>query len=185
MNQLLSFFRRAGKERSFEERLAPHLNALFKMAYQYCGNQPDAEDLVQELLVDLYANQHKMEGIENLKSWLLRCLYNKFVDQYRRQRPMANAADCNDPALAEEFSYQPNHESDLLHQKVLQGLETLPPKQRTVVIMHDMNGYSLPELEKILDIPLGTLKSDLHRAREKLKEKIILQPLDESIRHSR
>ena len=74
------------------------------------------------------------------------------------------------------------HDDQVLHQQLLSALQGLSHNYRAVICLHDMNGYTLPELSQILDKPLGTLKSDLHRAREKLKMSLKLQPSDIGLR---
>lgn len=181
--QVLSFFRKAGKEQSFEALISPYLELLFKVAYQYLGNKPDAEDLLQDLLVDLYANQQKVKKVEKLKPWLMRCLYNKFIDNHRKNKAMQFSEDVEDPKLAMMFAYQPRLEEQRLHQQILRGLDALSAKQRAVVCLHDIDGFTLPELANIIEVPVGTLKSDLHRAREKIKKQLNLQPSDIATRY--
>lgn len=173
MNNIISLFRRGG-EGSFEGLLAPHMDALYRQAWHYTGSAMEAEDLLQDLLVDLFTRQEKMRGIESLRPWLSRCLYNRFVDQYRKKqrRPETLDSDRADYTAAEA----PGPENDYYHQEVLEGLALLNQQQRAVVTLHDIQGHTLPELSAILDLPLGTLKSQLHRARARLKNHLQMQP---------
>ena len=182
MNQVLSFFRHNKKKQSFEALLAPHINLLYKVAYQYTGQQADAEDLVQELLMYLFANKDKWMAIEKLKPWLMKCLYNKFVDGYRKQKHSRNTDSLDDDVIEPLAANLPAHDDQVLHQQILSSLSDLSENQRVVVTQHDINGYTLVELSEMMDKPVGTLKSDLHRARAKLKSKIKLQPSDVSLR---
>ena len=184
MNQIVSLFIKKDKKQSFEALLAPHLDLLLKIAYQYTGNKGDAEDLLQDLLVDLYADTNKLKKVEKIKPWLTRCLYHKFIDNYRRNKNHSFNDNIDDPQVVDFLSYTPNHEEVVLHQRVVEGLQKLSAAQRSVVTLHDMNGFTLVELSKIMQKPVGTLKSDLHRARKALKSYFKLQPSDFTLRQS-
>lgn len=183
MKQVLSFFRSKGKEVSFEEKIAPHMSALFKVAYQYMGTKHDAEDLLQELLVYLYTQQEKLSQVEKLKPWLMRCLYNRFVDHYRKNQRQPIIEDIDDVKIQPLFRYYDNHEQYQQSQEILNAMNQLSADQRAVVTLHDINGHTLPELAEMMGTPLGTLKSNLHRARQVLKKHINLQPSELNVRH--
>lgn len=182
MNQVLSFFRPKGKEKSFEALVAPHMNALFKVAYQYTGSQHDAEDLLQDLLVFLFTKKDELAEIDKLKPWLMRCLYNRFIDLYRKKQRQPMLEDIDDEKVQPLFKHFDNHQQDDQKNEIFTAMQMLSADQRAVVTMHDMNGYTLPELSEIMSVPLGTLKSSLHRARAVLKKQITLQPSELSVR---
>ena len=162
---------------SFEALVAPHIERLYRLAYRFSGSQHDAEDLVQELLVKLYPRGKELAGIEKLGPWLAKSLYHLFIDQARRAT--------NSPVvLSEEYGVEMeavacvNAEPDMhmLQQqhtaKLEKALLTLNVDQRSLIAMHDMEGYTLPELSTLLETPLGTLKSRLHRARAALRDQL-------------
>ncbi|KMT65979.1 RNA polymerase sigma factor [Catenovulum maritimum] len=182
MNQVLSFFKQANKEQSFEAKLAPYIDLLFKVAYQYTGTKSDAEDLTQDLLIYLYENQQKLQKVEKLKPWLMRCLYHKFIDNCRRNKNHNQVTELDDTCLENLAAHKNDYAQTIMNQQIVVGLQTLSPNQRAVVSLHDIQGHSLTELAEILDKPLGTLKSDLHRARAKLKNFLKLQPSDLDLR---
>lgn len=82
MSQILSFLGIKEKEQSFEAIMLPHMSNLFKVAYEYKGTKHDAEDLLQDLLEYLFTKKTELRKIEKLKPWLMRCLYNRFIDVY-------------------------------------------------------------------------------------------------------
>ena len=146
-----------------------------RLAYRFCGCREDAEDLVQDVLVKLYPRFQDLHEIENLQSWLATVLYRQFVDRTRHlnRSPVQLSDDGDTPPMAEDGSVnQPetlllNHETiDNIQQALLQ----LNEDQRVLVVLHDVEGYKLTELQEMLDVPIGTLKSRLHRAREQLKK---------------
>lgn len=167
-------------QQRFESLLRPHIELLYRMAFRWTGSQADAEDLVQELLIRLVSRVDEMAALDSLRPWLLRILYNRYVDDYRRQRrspidaghnnwaPDSDEDESTDTISRAIDPANPTEQEDLrrsLHSAVAQ----LEPDQRDVVLLHDMEGYSAEETAEILDIPLGTVKSRLHRARARLR----------------
>jgi RNA polymerase sigma-70 factor (ECF subfamily) len=182
MKQILSFFHAKGKEQSFEAIISPHMNALYKVAYQYTCNQHDAEDLLQDLLIDLFTKQDELANIDKLKPWLMRCLYNRFIDLYRKNKRQPQIEDIDDKKNQPLYRHTDNHQELDQQQEIFNAMATLSNDQRAVITLHDINGYTLPELSQIMGMPLGTLKSNLHRARVALKKQIILQPSELVVR---
>ena len=165
----------------FEKLLSPHINPLYQLAYHWCGNQHDAEDLLQNLLYKLYLQKQTLSTIDQLRPWLVRVLYRLFVDQYRQNaRSLRNVSDdhngvdqFDDPVLRIPASedHQPERifESNLFIDRLAAAVLRLPEQQRVLLVMHDIENYQLDEISRILEIPLGTVKSRLHRARERLR----------------
>lgn len=164
-----------GRQAEFEALLRPHLAWLYRLAYRFAGHREDAEDLVQELLVRLYRNPGDLAQVDNPRPWLTRAIHNLFVDQWRhRQRtPLGHLhPDPWDDLFVDEVGGDDPEQS--LHlagvrRDILAALYQLSHEYRAVVVMHDMEGRSLPELAETLGMPLGTLKSRLFRARRRLR----------------
>ena len=167
------FGRRKGQARDrqvrFERLLKPVLPGLYRMAYRYTGRREDAEDLVQDLLTRLYPRLDELERIDELRPWLTKALYNAFVDgvRWRSRRP-----DANGEALP--LAPVPSSADTLRvvedRQALQRALDGLSSEHRALVMLHLVEGHSLPELSVWLDVELGTLKSRLHRARARLRE---------------
>jgi RNA polymerase sigma-70 factor (ECF subfamily) len=163
----------------FEHLLREHVPALYRAAYRWTGAVDRAEDLVQELLVRLYPKLDELRALDRVRPWALRVMYRIFVDQMRRERssPVQFGGDPPDDGDEEEGqdlidpSAGPAEllEQELTQQRVLAAWDRLGEEHRVVLSMHDIEDYSLPELAQIMDVPVGTLKSRLHRARAKLK----------------
>lgn len=180
-------FRRSGRD-GFEDLLAPHIDYLYRLAYRFSGKRADAEDLVQDLLLKLYPRRHEMNQLAPLRPWLVRALYHHYIDTLRSQRrnPLHEALDMTVleltamPAVA-----QPEHavENASLQHRLVVALASLNPDQRTLIALHDIEGYTLVELQTMLDIPIGTLKSRLHRARAQLREQLVMEPFSSSQRY--
>jgi RNA polymerase sigma-70 factor (ECF subfamily) len=163
----------------FEHLLREHVPALYRSAYRWTGSVDRAEDLVQELLVRLYPKLDELRGLDRIRPWAVRVMYRIFVDQVRRERssPVQFGTEPPDDADEEEAqdlidpSAGPAEllERELTQERVLAAWDGLGEEHRAVLAMHDIEDYSLPELAQIMDVPVGTLKSRLHRARAKLK----------------
>lgn len=166
----------------FEQLLRDHVPALYRSAFRWTGTADRAEDLVQELLVRLYPRLPELRALERLRPWALRVMYRMFVDQVRRERssPLQFRAEARpNSELADDEggdSIDPSAgpaelaEQQYTQARVVAAWEQLVEEHRVVLSMHDIEDYSLPELSQIMDIPLGTLKSRLHRARAKLRD---------------
>ncbi len=166
------FSKRRGDQSSFEELVMPHVSGLYRQAYHYCGQQSDAEDLVQELLLKLIHRVEEMEQVEKLRPWLAKALYHLFIDRLRRDQ--RSPIDSFQPDQLETMlaTAESGHSSErlVLVDNIERALQQLNHEQRMLVVMHDVENYTLAELAQILDAPIGTLKSRLHRARAKLRQ---------------
>jgi RNA polymerase sigma factor (sigma-70 family) len=164
----------------FDHLLREHVPALYRAAYRWTGAADRAEDLVQELLVRLYPKLDELRGLDKIRPWALRVMYRIFVDQVRRTRSSpvqfgAEAREDNGEEEGQEFIDPAEGPAELLEQqltqeRVIAAWESLGEEHRVVLSMHDIEDYSLPELAEIMGVPIGTLKSRLHRARAKLRD---------------
>ena len=175
---ILTLFK-TSPEKHFSAVIRPHLQRLYQQAYRFTSNQDDAEDLVQDLLLGLYEKKIDFSGIEKLNSWLLRSLYHQFIDNYRKKSRLPidekeiKSDEIIDSLSDDKESPHQLHEQNITSRELLCSIKTLNPEQQAVVSLHDIEGYSLTELSQILELPLGTLKSRLHRARQHLREQLL------------
>jgi len=169
---------RSIKSRRFDALVRPHTLALYQFAYRLLQNRPDAEDLVQDVLVKLYPRTNEMAKVRDLRPWLLRVVYHQFVDTLRkRQRTIVTVAgqesvELPDPEPGPEQQFSAAERTNLIRA----ALGRLSQNQRLLVSMHLIDGYTLEEVAQVLDVPLGTLKSRLHRTRAELKKLLGLEP---------
>ena len=160
----------------FEVLMQPHLKQLYKLAYRFSGQQHDAEDLVQDILLKLFPRLQEMQAIEKLGPWLARVLYRHFVDKLRSQqrKPLQLVGD-DEEQILEDYS-EPSlgpagtKERVLLQRQLEESLGQLNEDQRSLIILHDVEGYTLQEIHNMHDVSIGTLKSRLNRARGRLRE---------------
>lgn len=165
----------------FDRLMREHIPALFRSAYRWTGSIERAEDLVQELLVRLYPKLDELRGLDKVRPWALRVLYRMFVDQVRRDRaspvqfgadvPSESTPDEDNDAFIDPSAGPPElTEQQMTQERIAAVWMQLGQEHRVVLSMHDIEDYSLPELADLFDIPIGTLKSRLHRARARLRE---------------
>jgi RNA polymerase sigma-70 factor (ECF subfamily) len=170
---------------NFEDLLRPQVEYLYRLAWRFTGNVADAEDLVQDALIKLFPRTQELLEIQRLRPWLARVLYHQYVDSVRRRArspivELVTDAEGDDYPLdtlpATKDGPEEHAERSGQRERILTALRRLNPEQRAVVTMHDVEGYSLDELETMLETPLGTLKSRLHRARQRLRALLPMEP---------
>lgn len=178
----------------FERLMREHIPALYRCAYRWTGAVERAEDLLQELLVRLYPKLAELRTLDSIRPWALRVLYRIFVDQLRRERSSpvqygAAAPGEDEGALDDgEAFIDPAAgppelaEQQLTQERIIAAWAQLGEEQRAVLSLHDIEDYSLPELAQIMDVPIGTLKSRLHRARAKLRERLAMERIPQADR---
>ncbi|MDX1812826.1 MAG: RNA polymerase sigma factor, partial [Gammaproteobacteria bacterium] len=170
------------KRKTFEKHIKPHLEHLYRLAYRLSGSKEDAEDLIQDLVVKLFSNPTDLSQLDNPKTWLSKVLYRSFVDNYRRQNrsPIISIVpeedEFSESTLTALDDDQQNPETRTEHHRFIQlidhSLKQMGEEYRVLIVMYEIEGYSLNEIQQILDTPIGTLKSRLYRARKKLRNLI-------------
>ncbi|MDY6797138.1 MAG: RNA polymerase sigma factor [Pseudomonadota bacterium] len=161
--------------------MQPHLGSLFAFAWRLSGNREDAEDLVQDVVAKLYPRLEELESVDQLRPWLNRVLYRQFVDSVRRRgrqadRPFSdfgvrdNPSDWLDTVESDDGSPEWAVDRDRIGPLLDKAMEQLSPDQRTLLLLHDVDGWCQDDLAQVLDIAVGTVKSRLHRSRAMLKK---------------
>ncbi len=154
-----------GERAAFSELVRRHQRRAYVVARSIVVNHEDAEDAVQEAFLHAYKAIDRFLPDQAFGAWLHRIVANASLDVTRRRKvrdadelPETVASPFRDPA-----------ESGELRQRLREALETLPARQRSVIVLHDVEGYKHAEIGKLLDIPEGTARSDLHYARSHLR----------------
>ncbi|MGI9284984.1 MAG: RNA polymerase sigma factor [Pseudomonadales bacterium] len=182
---MFSFFKRGSKD-SFGRLLDEHIEHLYAIAYRLTGQPANAEDLLQELVIRLFEQSDNISGLANPRAYLVRSLHNLYVDSWRstKNSPLTNAEDIESLDVLTEEQSSPDQivNNERLAERLHVALQKLPPERRIMVVLHDIHGYSMPELATMLNLPLGTIKSRLHRARAALRLELNWEPLDEQLR---
>lgn len=165
----------------FDNEFLPHLDAMYNFAYRLTFDQDDAKDLVQDTFMKAYRFINSFEKGTNAKAWLYRILKNSFINDFRKKSKEPSKVDYQE---VENFYNSDNVDEsktvdlridavkDMMGDEVTNALNALAVDFRTVIILCDLEGFTYEEMAKILDIPIGTVRSRLHRARNLLKEKL-------------
>jgi len=162
---------------TFEQLVRPHFERLFRLAWRLCGSKAEAEDLFQELLIKAFGKLDDLVSIEEPGSWLSRVMYNLFIDERRRfaRRRMHTVEEGDmqgDGIAGLPGSEDPARDHERLQRMLAldKALSQLSDEHRLIVLLHDTEGYKLKEIHELMDLPIGTIKSRLHRARARLRE---------------
>jgi RNA polymerase sigma-70 factor (ECF subfamily) len=171
----------ADQER-FAEDAMPFMDALYTAAMRMTHNAADAEDLVQETFLRGYRGYPRFEEGTNLRAWLYRILTNTFINSYRSKQRRPQESDLDD--VEDLYLYRRlggleasqrgrSAEDELMDvvtdAEVKAALDELPEQFRVAVLLADVEGFSYKEIADILDIPIGTVMSRLHRGRKGLQ----------------
>lgn len=149
--------------------LSDALPALRRFAFSLTRNEDDADDLVQDSVERALAKAHYFEAGTNLKSWLFTLCKRLFLNQMRRRQTQGHAIDIDDAPqskIAEDASQEISAEC----RETLERFETLPMRDKVVLSLIVVEGVKYEEAAQILDVPVGTIRSRLSRARARLKE---------------
>ena len=159
------------KKRRFNSLVQEHLDGLLQLAFMRCTDKELAEDLVQDTCIKAYNAYLSKNEIENPKAWLFRILINTHIDHIRKKK--LTMVD------VENYDFQDNKtpiqemETNFFFKDLHNAIKELEEDQRTVIHLSDINEYSYKEIADILNIPLGTVMSRLHRARQALRKRLI------------
>lgn len=165
----------------FENELLPHVGALQTFAYHLTYNQDDADDLVQETYLKAYRFIDKYDEGTNAKAWLFKILKNAYINEYRKKVKQPTKVDYEEIVAYHDTDddrisgYSDLREEIFLHMmgdEVTSAINSLPIDFRTVILLCDIEGFTYEEIASIIDVPIGTVRSRLFRARNLLKEKL-------------
>ena len=175
----------ADRER-FAEDAMPFMGQLYSAALRMTRNPSDAEDLVQDAYLRAYRGYDRFEAGTNLRAWLFRILTNAYINQYRKQKRRPTETDLEDVedlylyrrlGGSELASMSQSAEDELLadvtESEIRDALDALPDQYRIAVLLADVEGFAYKEIAEILDIPIGTVMSRLHRGRKALQKRLL------------
>ncbi|MFQ3608620.1 MAG: sigma-70 family RNA polymerase sigma factor [Chloroherpetonaceae bacterium] len=170
------------RQMDFKNEAMIHIDALYNYAVRMTGDPEDANDLVQETYMKAYRFFDSFEKGTNCKAWLFRILKNSYINRYRKESKEPDKVDYDE---IKEFYHTVKHSSldsndmqekwygDLLDDEISRALDSLPEDFREVVQLCDIEGFTYEEIANMVDCPIGTVRSRLHRGRKILREKLL------------
>lgn len=166
-------------QKVFEHEFFPHMEALKTFAFHLTYNDAEAEDLVQETYLKAHKFIDRYVSGTNAKAWLFKILKNAYINEYRKKSKAPKKVDFED-VISWQDSDDPKKQGfadlrqelfkDRMGDEVTIALNLLPIDFRTVILLCDIEGFTYEEISKIIDVPIGTVRSRLFRARNILKE---------------
>jgi RNA polymerase sigma-70 factor (ECF subfamily) len=164
---------RQGSEAAFEQLVRRHQRYAFNVAYRVLGNRAEAEDVTQEAFVRAWRGLSSFRGEAQFTTWLYRIVHNRCLNRLPRLRrellqtaPLDEALATPAPSLPDLFEVQ--EQVAFLHVE----LDRLPEKYRLVLTLRYLQHLSYDEIATVLDVPMGTVKTHIHRARQLLTERL-------------
>jgi RNA polymerase sigma-70 factor, ECF subfamily len=165
---------------AFASEALPHLDQIHGAAMFLCRDAQAAADLVQETYLRAFRFFHQFEPGTNCRAWLLTILHNTFRNLYRAQRRARSEVDVDDPVTALEVATAGGVDNDpqtlvlaeMVDQEIVEALAELPEDFRSAIVLIDLQGLTYEEGARVLDCPIGTVRSRLSRARRQLEGKL-------------
>jgi RNA polymerase sigma-70 factor (ECF subfamily) len=170
---------------NFEKDAMQYTRQLYSAAIRMTRNPADAEDLVQETFLKAYRAYHTFQEGTNLKAWLYRILTNTYINKYRKESRRPSEVDLGtveDMYLYRRLGSEESAEAarttedrvldGLVESDIKEAVEELPESFRMPVLLADLEGFSYKEIAEILDIPIGTVMSRLHRGRKAMQKRL-------------
>ena len=169
---------------TFAEAAMPLMDQLYSAALRMTRNAADAEDLVQETYLKAYRAYERFEEGTNLKAWMYRILTNSYINRYRAKQRRPDESDISD--VEDMYLYRrlggENSElgtsaeeaflTSVTDDAVKAAIEAIPENFRIAVLLADVEGFAYKEIAEILDIPIGTVMSRIHRGRKALEKQL-------------
>ena len=183
----------ADEKRRFQEEALPILDSLYAGALRMTRNPQDAEDLVQETMLRAYRAFDRFEAGTNLKAWLFRILTNAYINTYRKKQREPKKVSADEIEDFDLFQELKNHDPEftrsaesvvldsLVDSDIVEALDDLPEPFRLAVVLSDLEDFSYAEMAEIMDVPLGTVMSRLHRGRKALQKRLWELALEKGI----
>ena len=170
-----------GDPAAFNTLLGQHERRMYAVALRMCGNPEDAQDCLQEAMLRVFRSIGGFKAQSSFSTWLYRITMNTCLDELRRRKSRPNVS--LDGLVDSGWSPADGQESPEQHAlrsearaALEKNIQELPEDMRAAVVLRDVEGYAYEEIAGILNINVGTVKSRISRAREKLREKIMARP---------
>lgn len=170
-----------GDQNAFSDIVNLYQNRLYQVCYRMLGNKHEAEDIAQEAFVRAYTNLHTFDQKRKFSTWLYRIATNLCIDRIRKKKPDyyldaevagTDGLDMYSQIAADDQLPEEQLEQMELQDRIQYEISRLPDKYRSAIVLKYMEELSLQEISEILDLPLGTVKTRIHRGREALRKQL-------------
>jgi RNA polymerase sigma-70 factor (ECF subfamily) len=166
----------------FEQTAVPHMAALHNYALHLTMNSDDAKDLVQDTYLKAMRFWNRYESGTNIKAWLYQIMKNSYINLYRKKVKEPRKVEYNEDQfhhyINQVGSFDPKHFTDksyneIFEDEIARSIESLSKEFQTVVLLSDYEDLSYEEIADMIDCPIGTVRSRLHRGRKQLQNKLL------------
>lgn len=170
-----------GNVQAFEDIVSFYQNKVYFICFRMIGNKQEAEDLAQEAFIRAYTNLDSFDERRKFSTWLYRIATNLTIDRIRKKKPDyyldaeirgTDGLDMYDQLAMDEALPEEQVENLELRGYIQTEITALPPKYRSVIVLRFLEELSLQEISEVLDMPVGTVKTRIHRGREILRTKL-------------
>ncbi|MCC7465249.1 MAG: sigma-70 family RNA polymerase sigma factor [Saprospiraceae bacterium] len=166
----LTYKANGAQSRIFEQEFIPLLDAVYAFSYRLTGDRTQADDLAQETFLKAWRFIERYTADTNAKAWLFRICRNAFINDWRSRQTQPRTRDIDDPAVRMLPVAETPH-NERMGDEVMLAINSLSDHFRTVILL-DLEDFTYEEIAAILDVPIGTVRSRLHRARNILAKKL-------------
>jgi RNA polymerase sigma-70 factor (ECF subfamily) len=167
----------AGDEAAFERLYRAHVRKVYAICLRMLGNPTEAEDVTQDVFIRVYRKIRTFRGTSAFSTWLYRLTVNSVLMYVRNKRRNYREQSTHDEALegsAQGWAHPRRYDLPLIDRLALeQAIAQLPDGYRRVLVLHDVEGFEHEEISRMLSIAVGTSKSQLHKARERLRQLLL------------
>jgi RNA polymerase sigma-70 factor (ECF subfamily) len=156
----------------FEDEALPHLDTLYRVALRLTGDSSAAQDLVQDTMLRALRGWKSFRPGSNARAWLVTILRNQFINGWRSQKRSPSGIDMDsipEPPDPQDPDPEGRFFTELVDEEVIRAVDSLPDDFREVLVLSDMEGLPYADIAASLEIPVGTVKSRLFRARRILQ----------------
>src|SRR5699024_4670419 len=170
-----------GDQSAYEDIVSFYQNKIYQHCYRMLGNRHEAEDIGQETFIRAYVNIHSFDDKRKFSTWLYRIATNLTIDRIRKRKPDyyldaeikgTDGLDMYSQLATDGRLPEEEVQGMELQEYINQEISALPPKYRTVIILRYLEEFSLQDISDIVNIPLGTVKTRIHRGPQALRNKL-------------
>ncbi len=160
--------------KEFQNRVLPVKNKIYRFALRMLTDEQDAKDVVQEVLLKIWNKREEMHLYQNMEAWCMTITKNMCLDKFRmNNRRTIQPLDAHFEISDQSGGPQSITETNDMMKRIMQIINSLPEKQKMVVQLRDIEGYTYQEISEMLEMDMNQVKVNLFRARKTLKEKLI------------